>query len=50
MSEPKNMQSDARNAHMRSFLFGMPVEVDGSWWWSMVPAWLLIGKKGGGKP
>jgi len=32
------MQSEARNAHMRSFLFGMPVEVLGSWWWSMVPS------------
>src|SRR5580698_3422803 len=37
MRQPKNMQSDARKAHMSSFLFGMPVEVVGSWWWSMAP-------------
>jgi hypothetical protein len=30
MRQPKNMQSDARKAHMRSFLFGMPVDVLGS--------------------
>jgi hypothetical protein len=30
MSAPKNMQSEARNVHMRSFLFGMPVDVLGS--------------------
>src|ERR1017187_4082984 len=38
MRQPKNMQSDARNAHMRIFLFGIPVEVVGSKWWSMVAA------------
>ena len=32
------MQSEARKAHMRSFLFGMPVDVVGSMWWSRVPA------------
>jgi len=32
------MQSEARNAHIRSFLFGMPVTVVESWWWSMVHA------------
>src|ERR1700678_3713082 len=39
------MQSDARKAHMRSFLFWIPVDVVGSWWWSMVSAtaaWLLM--------
>jgi hypothetical protein len=45
MRQPKNMQSEARKAHMRTFLFGMPVEVVGSKWWSMVPvaASLLMG-------
>src|SRR5450432_1285704 len=42
MRHPKNMQSDARKAHMRSFLLGMPVVVLGSWWWSMVPAAALL--------
>ena len=27
ISAAKNMQSDARKVHMRSFLFGMPVDV-----------------------
>ena len=42
ISVPKNMQSEARKAHIRSFLFGMPVDVVGSWWWSIVAAWLLM--------
>jgi hypothetical protein len=27
ISAPKNMQSEARKAHIKSFLFGMPVVV-----------------------
>src|SRR5580698_9449675 len=48
MRQPKNMQSDARKAHMRSFLFGMPVVVDGSWWWSMAPAAAVLLMEMGG--
>jgi hypothetical protein len=32
------MQSEARNAQKRSFLFGIPVAVDGSPWCSTVAA------------
>jgi hypothetical protein len=44
------MQSDARNVHMNSFLFGMPVDVVASWWWSIAPEaeWLLMVERGSG--
>src|SRR5580698_11433310 len=47
MRQPKNMQSEARKAHMSSFLFGMPVEVVGSWWWSMAPVAAVLMEMGG---